>query len=51
VIAVGAPAEDVKEKVELSRRGIPAQFHCEMAKRSSTPWLLTRMRVGRFCSS
>ena len=33
-----APAEHVEEEVELSRRRVPAQFHCDIARRSSIPW-------------
>ena len=37
VIAVGAALEDVQEKVELPRRGVPNHFHSLTAKRSSMP--------------
>src|SRR5688572_266624 len=51
VVAVGAPPEDVEEEIELSRRGIPGQFHCEIASRTSAAPLVSRSRVGRFCAS
>jgi hypothetical protein len=37
VVAVGAPAKDVQEKVQLPGRRMPAQFHLVTARRSSIP--------------
>src|SRR5688572_3479491 len=46
-----AAPEDVEEEIELSRRGIPGQFHCDIASRTSAAPLVSRSRVGRFCAS